>query len=239
MFLDGAHDAAALERLEGELYPLWELAASKHGLSMNRAHGVRVERSSGASSDYVTKFGRGPRWDVVAELTKGHLKLGRSLVGRQQFTAWELLALSGSGDTRAGVLFREFVEHFSGRAQLYWSPGLAALLLPDVPQLDDAELAVVAESDAVEVGTIPPPVWESVLRAHGRARVLELVEAAGGGWGLAASYIEEVCRRYPPYQRRDLLAVSPELRAQLGQLHAEQRERNRWRGPLSPAGEVC
>ncbi len=239
-FLDGAFDELALAGLEDALFPLWERAAVKQGLTMSRRYGLQVKLSYGAVEEYIAKFGRGPRWDVAGELTKGHIKRGRSLAGQRSLTPWDLLALAAAGDARCGLLFREFVEKFAGKAQLYWSPGLSTALLPDWQERSDEEAAAAAAaSDAVDVGQVAPSAWVSVLRDRGRVKLLELVEGAGGGWELAAAYIEEVCRRYPPYQRRDLLAVSPELRAQLDQLHAEQRERNRWRGPVALAAEVA
>lgn len=224
-------DEAAVARLEGELYPLWEAAAAKHGLSMDRRFGLQVKPAYGTVEEYLAKFGRGPRWDIAREIAKGHLKQGRSLAGLKHLTPWELLAAARAGDKRCGVLFREYVERFTGRAQLYWSPGYASQLR-GATRSDEAIAEGYAESQLA--GEIPSPVWESVKRAGGRVRVLELVELAGGEWGLAAAYLAGVVAEFPPYVRRDLLRVPAELRSALDQLRHDQAERNRWR-PL-PAG---
>jgi hypothetical protein len=233
---DRHHTQDVLSEFEDKLYPLWSVAAQKQGLTMSRRYGLQVKLAYGTVEEYLSKFGHGPRWDIARELTKGHVKRGRSLAGLKHLTPWELLALAQLGDSQCGALFAQFVLRFDGKAQLYWSPGLRALLLPAEGEVGDHEVAASGEDDEREVGAIDRRLWESVKRDGGRARVLQLVKEAGGDWSTAAAYLVDVAQRFPPYVPRDLLAVSPELRASLDQLHAEQTERNRWRGPLSAEG---
>ncbi len=231
-FFDRSHTQETLSQLEARLYPLWSKAASKQGLSMSRQHGLEIKLAYGTVEEYLSKFGRGPRWDISREMTKGHVKRGRSVAGLKHLTPWELLAAAEAGDRRCGSLFREFVGKFDGKAQLYWSPGLRADLLPAAAEVSDHDLAVSGEEDEKEVGAIPAPLWESVKRDKGRERVLRLVEQAKGAWAPVAEYLAEVEERFPPYVPRERLAVSPELRVELDAMHERQRERNRWRGPL-------
>ena len=238
---DRPHSPEALADLENRLYPLWSRAAAKQGLSMNRRYGLEIKAAYGTVEDYLAKYGHGPRWDLAVELTKGHLKRGRSIAGLKHLTPWELLAAAAGGDGRCGSLFREFVERFTGKAQLYWSPGLRARLLPDEADHTDQELAAAGDVGAYEVGTIPERLWGSIRRAKERTRPLELVESTGGTWELVPAYLEDVARRYPPppaWERRDLTKLPPELVEPLAQLHRDQAEWNRWRGPLSvdPSG---
>lgn len=232
---DRPTDAATLAELEERLYPLWSRAAAKQGLSMNRRYGLEIKQAYGTVEEYLSKYGHGPRWDLAVELTKGHLKRGRSIAGLKHLTPWELLAAAAGGDARCGALFREFVEKFTGKAQLYWSPNLRALLLPDQSDQTDQELAAAADVGAVEVGTIPERLWGSIRRAKERTRPLELVESTGGTWELVPAYLDDVARRYPPaptWERRDLSKLPPELAASIEELHRDQEERNRWRGPM-------
>jgi hypothetical protein len=223
---------AQAKQFEDDLYPLWESAAARSGLSMDRRFGLQVQPAYGSVEEYLAKFGRGPRWDISREMTKGHIKQGRSIAGLKHLTPWELLAAAQVGDRRCGALFREYVERFSGKAQLYWSPKLRGLLLPEETPATDAAIIAAVDVGEVVAGSIPSAVWESVKRAGGRAEVLRLVEQAAGSWDMAAEYLARVVAEYPPFVPRDRSALSEGFRAMLVQLHGEQIERNRWRGPL-------
>jgi hypothetical protein len=234
-------DEAAVGRFSDEVYPLWESACAREGLSMSRRYGLHVAPAYGTVEAYLAKFGRLPRWDISRELTKGHIKAGRSLAGDLQLTPMQLLEAAGAGDARCGRLFVEFAARFNGKAQLYWSPGLRARLLPDEAAASDAEVVTAADEAARVALALTPPEWEAVKRVpDGRPRVLGLVEAARGGDGQARAFVAEAVALYPVSPRRDLAKMDPGLRAALAVAAAEQRERNRWRGPVLPllAGEV-
>jgi len=55
LFCDGNVD---VPRMENELYRIWKAEAAKKGLTMNRAHGVKIQNTFGAVADYVAKFGK-------------------------------------------------------------------------------------------------------------------------------------------------------------------------------------
>jgi hypothetical protein len=215
------------------LYPLWESACARQGLVMSREYGLHVVPAYGTVEAYLAKFGRPPKWDVAREMTKGHIKAGRSLAGIAQLTPIQLLEAAHAGDDRCGRLFAEFAERFNGKAQVYWSPGLRTRLVPGVQAVSDA--AVVAASDeAARIALeMTSPEWEAVKRVpDGRPKVLDLVEAESGGGESARAFVAAAVALYPAPVRRDLTRMCPELRAAVDELAAEQKERNRWRGPL-------
>jgi hypothetical protein len=230
-FFSSPQTAESLAQFEEELYPLWESAAARAQLTMSRRYGLAVQLAYGTVEDYLAKFGHGPRWDISREMTKGHIKQGRSLAGQRSLTPWELLLAAHDGDVRCGVLFREYALKFKGRAQLYWSPGLRAALLGDETPANDHTLATAGELDDETAGEITGPEWESVKRASARAHLLRLVEDDCGGWQSAAVFLRLVVEHFPPFMPRPRGVLSPEFRAALDQLHAEQQERNKWRGP--------
>ncbi len=229
---------AEVQCFEDALYPLWESAAARSGLTMARRYGLEVKKAYGSVEEYLAKFGRGPRWDISREMTKGHIKQGRSIAGLKHLTPWELLAAGGGGDWRCGALFREYVERFSGKAQLYWSPSLRALLLPGAEAATDAELVAEVIADEFLSGKISASEWESIKRAVGRAEVLRLVEVAAGAWDMVGEYLARILIEFPPFVPRKRGALSEGFRAMLVQLRDEQTERNRWRGPLLKVGDV-
>jgi hypothetical protein len=149
----------------------------------------------------------------------------------------QLLEAAHAGDERCGKLFAEFGHRFTGKAQLYWSPGLRARLLPDDQAVSDAE--VVAASDEVEklALALTSPEWESVKRIpNGRSRLPELVEEDKGGAVRARAFVDEAVGAHPPVAMRDLTKMAPDLAAGVAQLAHEQRDRNRWLGPLIAEG---
>ncbi len=226
-----------IERFADEVYPLWESACAREGLVVNRRYGLHVVSVYGTVEEYLAKFGRLPRWDISRELAKGHVKSGRSIAGVVQLTPMQLLEAAHAGDDRCGWLFAEFAKRFNGKAQIYWSPGLRARLLPDDQAVSDAEVVAASDEAARIALGLTSPEWESVKKVpHGRSRVLDLVEVERGGDGLARVFVAEAVALHPPFVRRDLTKMSPDLRAAVAELAAEQKERNRWRGPLVVAG---
>ena len=136
--------------------------------------GWRVQDAS-AAGRYVTK------WGAAEEMTMGDRKRGRG--GR---TPRQLLAAScDDGDTRAGMLWREYSAAFRGRRQLVWSRGLKALA--GIGEVEDDEAARDERQDGqAEVGRahIEAEDWSPRDRArrgaqHRRGRVLDAAEAEG------------------------------------------------------------
>ncbi len=220
-----------------DVYPLWQAACAREGLVMNRRYGLHMVPAYGTVEAYLAKFGRSPKWDISREMAKGHVKSGRSVAGAVQLTPMQLLEAAHEGDERCGRLFAEFAARFNGKAQIYWSPGLRARLLPGDTAVSDAEVVAASDEAARVALEMTSPEWEAVKKVpHGRPRVLGLVEVERGGSDLARAFVAEALALYPGVVPRDLAKLPPELRAAVDVLVAEQRERNRWRGPVSAAG---
>jgi hypothetical protein len=77
------------------------------------------------------------------------------------------------------MLWKEFVLAFKGRAQLYWSPGLAEELGLDAEKTDEEEAARVDAEDTLVV-RVTPENWALVARHKLRGLVLEVLRA--GTW---------------------------------------------------------
>jgi hypothetical protein len=224
---------AEVQAFSDALYPLWESACAREGLVMARRYGLHVVPAYGAVEAYLAKYGRLPKWDISREMTKGHVKAGRSIAGSVQLSPMQLLEAAQSGDVQCGRLFVEFSVRFHGKAQVYWSPGLRARLLPDDQAKGDAEIVAAADEAARIALEMTSPEWEAVKRIpDGRPRVLELVEDSKGCGDQARAFVAAALVEYPALVPRDLAKLSPELRVAVDALIFEQRERNRWRGPL-------
>jgi hypothetical protein len=219
------------------LYPLWESACGRLGLVVNRRYGLHVVPAYGSVEAYLAKFGRLPKWDISREMAKGHVKAGRSLAGELQLTPMQLLEAAAAGDSRCGRLFVEFADRFNGKAQVYWSPGLRARLLPDDQAVSDAEVVVSPDEAARIALGLTVPEWEAIKKMpDGRARLLEMVESESGGSVQALAFIAQALAAFPAFVPRDLTKMAPALRAAVAELAAEQKERNRWLGPPLVAG---
>jgi hypothetical protein len=135
---------------------------------------------------YVTKFGTDReiqeiinnrrRWGAADELTKSNAKTAGRAGGR---SPWQLLADFQEGDIHAGMLWKEFVTAFKGRAQLYWSQNLRAVLGLDDEASDD-EVATAVDAVDELLARISEPDWKLILAFHLRGQVLELMRA--GTW---------------------------------------------------------
>lgn len=166
---------AALRLLQSSLFELWREACNIAGLGLpNRKAGVTVIEAESAQ-EYITKFGREPKWGAASELTKAHVKRGRAK-GR---TPFDLLRASADGDKRAGSLFVDFAGAFFGSRQLFWSPGLKAAF--GVAELSDEELAAMEEEEARVLCKITAQQWRRVLSQpyELRGTLLDLAERGG------------------------------------------------------------
>lgn len=88
---------------------------------------------------------------------------------------WELLLDYQNGDKRAGAIFKEYAQAFSGGKLLRWSNGLKKLLL--IEEIEDEE--VQAEDESTEshvVEEITPDLWHLIKRYRLQARLLSAVE---------------------------------------------------------------
>ncbi len=151
----------------------WLLLLDRAGLSASWSVGVDVGKADSAVGDYVAKFGS--QWTVAHELTKAAVKRSRSGGGR---SVAELLAdYALNGDSAAGSLWREYALLFKGKRHLVWSNGLRALLLPDVDELTDEELANQHDQVAVLLATLTLRQWSVVVANDARAELLTVASS--------------------------------------------------------------
>jgi len=197
LFLDGAA-GVDVDAFGAELHRLWARCAARQGLTMDAAHGVKVQSTWGAVYDYVQKWGHAPTrrlWDAADELTKAHSKRDRS---GARYTPFDLLrSVADGGDAEHARLFREYAAAFKGRRQLVWAPGLrAALGLAD--ERTDEEIAGEEVEEAVTLAVLDAEEWRAVVACGQRAQLLEVarsgdaaqvvmfVQAVYGRWGAGA-----------------------------------------------------
>jgi hypothetical protein len=182
--------ARLLESMRRELFVLWRRACVAVGLPPpNRARGVDV-RFMESSAEYVTKFGREPRWGAGSEMTKQHTKSGGPGVARM--TPFDLLRRyhDGSSDgshKRFGALFVQFAGAFFGKRQVIWSDGLKDLF--GIEQQTDEEIALEESEDARELIRITGPQWKVVLHQKHDVRQIILERAESGGHRAVVAYL--------------------------------------------------
>ena len=141
--------------IQSELSPLWINACVKSGLpSPTLDRGFTVQEGSYAD-DYVCK------WGLESEMTKGHSKVAKQ-GGMTPFALLENIL--ETGDCQSWELFKEYSVAMKGKRQLVWSKGLRALLLHDVAEKTDVELACSEDSEvnAVIWATLSVQEWRAV-----------------------------------------------------------------------------
>ena len=181
------YDAAAREH--------WRHSVEHEGLSINE-HGFSVSRTYGSVADYVAKFGRAPShapWGAATEITKGHLKHGRS---EEHLTPFAMLWLISQGCEELQPVFREYARWFKGKHQLVWSAGLYSLLLGNQAEKTDIELAQEEELEAVLLGQLTRPQWSAILAHNAQGRLLEV--ARSGDWQQVVGFLVAIGANYGP-----------------------------------------
>ncbi len=160
-----------IDGLEDELYALWSYALVRFGLSCNREHGVKVQATTGAIGDYVSKYQKG-KWTAADELSRANSKRGRG--GR--YTLFDLLrALQETGESIYAEKFVEACETLKGQNHLVYSKGLiAALGLRDV---SDEELVLQEQEEAILLATLGEREWSAVRKCKARGQVLEVARS--------------------------------------------------------------
>ncbi len=151
----------------------WLGLLARAGLSASWSVGVDVCMADSAVGDYVAKFGS--QWTVAHELTKAAVKKSRSGGGRSVAELLSDYALNRDG--AAGALWREYALLFKGKRHLVWSKGLRALLLPDVDELTDEELANQHDQVAVLLATLTLRQWSVVVANDARAELLTVASS--------------------------------------------------------------
>jgi hypothetical protein len=175
----------------------WQRAAEHEGLDMND-HGFSFERTYGAVADYIAKFGRQPlhahtSWSAAAELTKAHLKRGQ---GEEHLTPFAMLWHISQGCQELKPIFIEYARWFKGKHQLVWSAGLRSLLLDDVEEKSDLELAQEPEEGVVLLGQLTSSQWRIVLINDARGKLLEV--ARSGNWQLVVAFLALIGGEHGP-----------------------------------------
>jgi hypothetical protein len=178
-------------QFEASMKTRWLESVVKAGLpAVTLEHGLHVSDTHAAIEEYIQKQLMGgvakddvkrPRWDLPQELAKQPVKAGRSqyIAGERVkgYSMFELLAIASEGEvidgapspSRAAHIFREFDAAVTKHRvrQLYWSPGLKALL--GVKDLTDEQIEALDEEDkeAELFATLAPPEI-SALVADGK-----------------------------------------------------------------------
>jgi hypothetical protein len=169
---------------ENALRHSWSSATKLEGLTVNQ-HGFKLDRTFGAVQDYVAKWGHEPLqrpWGVESELSKAHIKRGRS---ETRFTPFGLLYAISQGRDDLVPVFREYATYFKGKNQLVWSKGLKHLL--GVGEKTDEEIAAEVREEDVLFGRLTHQQWRFVLANDCRGELLEV--ALGCGWEAVRDYL--------------------------------------------------
>jgi hypothetical protein len=124
------------------------------------------------------------------EVTGIHQKEGRN----GNLTPFQLLAKwANEGDQKARQKWEEGTEVMHGKAQLFWSPGLRARLLPDVEELSDEEIVEGEDGPEELVAVIPGVAWD---RIRDRPNVpAEILIAADVGGKAASVLVQGILAR--------------------------------------------
>ena len=177
---------------ERESRRTWQQAAVHEGLHMDEEHGYKLDRTFGAVSDYIAKFGREPirkPWGVESEMTKGHIKAGRG-AAIEHLTPFAMLYQIMQGHTALIPVFQEYAKRFKGRHQLHWSKGLRKRLLDTDEEQTDEELAAADIDEAVLLGLLTRSQWRVILANDARGELLE--EARSGNWQHVEAFLAQI-----------------------------------------------
>lgn len=167
----------------------WFAAAGAYGLTMNE-HGFRLDTCDNNIAAYVAKWGHDPNeatkqkiaqgtgWDEAAELTKWHVKKGRTAArgDDDHVSPFGLLRYYAAGDLQAGDLFKDYAKAFKKQKQLHWSQGLRALLQLEEEKSDE-EVIAEQEEEAVTLAAIGHSGWQVVLGNDARYEVLDVARS--------------------------------------------------------------
>jgi hypothetical protein len=180
----------ALEEYDQIVREQWRKSVEREGLSINE-HGFKLDRTYGAVGDYIAKFGREPvraSWSTASELTKSHLKHGRD---EEHLTPFAMLHLIAQGRSELKPVFKQYAQCFKGKHQLVWSSGLRALLLNQVEEKSDIELAQEPEQEEkILLGQLDREQWKLVLANEARGKLLEV--ARSGDWEKVQAFLDGI-----------------------------------------------
>ncbi len=157
--------------MEDEFFAMWSAAAGRVGLVVDREHGVKLQATTGAIGDYVSKYGKG-KWTAADELARANTKRGRG----ERFAPFDLLRqVAFSGESQFAELFVHYAAVFKGQRHLVFSKGLreAAGLLDK----SDEQIVDEQHEDAVLLAMLDDKQWAAVRALGLRGQVLEVARA--------------------------------------------------------------
>lgn len=164
----GLNGAFAAE-FEGYLGKRWRHVVEKMGGYADTDHGFKMSWDSQDIAGYVTKMNDDSEWTLAHEMSKGVVKRGRN--GSR--TPTELLIDSAYGDEDAGRKWVEYVQAFSGKQQLAYTPGLKALM--GLEEKTDEEIAEEKEAIGREIVQFSGESWPAVVGNGIQAEVQLLI----------------------------------------------------------------
>ena len=156
-----------------ELKARWVSVCESVGLEATHERGLDVTMANADVHGYLTKVGV-PSWSASEELALSHYKRGR-----ERLTPFDLVrSFRDTGDVLLRRLWREYLEAFKGRRQLYWSRGLRNRL-GLVADVGDEGLANEVEDTAEIVYAFTGYEWRSVVKNNMQLALLERFQEGG------------------------------------------------------------
>jgi hypothetical protein len=166
-----------------QLHCLWVDCLQKVGLCDNSKvtdamqHAFNV-RGGERAAEYIAKFGRDEKWGQSSELTRQHAKVGKLKLGKTwHVTPFQILDLIREGETEFIPAFREYVEAFTGKRMLTWTPGLKKLL--GIGDLSDEQLAAEGVAPQVEETRVASLSYEQFVQVTACGKVGALLYFVG------------------------------------------------------------
>lgn len=119
-------------------------------------------RGGEKAAEYIAKYGRDERWGQSSELTRQHAKIAtRRGGGAWHYTPFQLLQLIRQGCSDMIPAWHEYVEAFTGKRMLTWTPGLKDHF--GVRELSDDDLAAEGRAPAPEENQVAILAYEQFV----------------------------------------------------------------------------
>lgn len=188
--------------LDADLSGWWVDSLKKVGRSATDTNGLDIKATDKDIAEYISKYGhlpQGETWDSALELTKATSK-----ESDKSIHPFKILELSDSPDIPAKdrakykALWYEYANAFSGKAQIFWTDGLKAMLLVDEDETDDdsAERSTVAYCLNFDA-------WRAVLYMGKRAELLNEAIKTKGDFKQLKDYVYKVVNEANYKRKRD------------------------------------
>lgn len=187
LFLDRRAD---LDALTVTLREKWLASLKKAGYASN-GHALDLRCGDSAIADYVSKWGKlSETWDVASELTKGHVKRGRSEATITPFDMLRALLGEEEGCERYVKLYREYAYSIKGVHQLQWSWHLRKLLLGQEEAPTDTEIAEKTGEYMPEVARLTVAQWRAIYNRDLVGELLAAVASSGGSYDALRGWLQ-------------------------------------------------